>query len=387
MYQRQNLSPRAKLLHFVRSGGPWSTHHGCSLYGLCERSCKWFTSYLSNRRQLVEIDGTRSDCISVPYGSPQGAILSPLLFTIFVADLPRWVRSSKISGYADDTCSYVSHRDLDQALVLLQEDAHNILKFMASNYLVANPSKTGLLVMRRGGHVDREAISIKIGSTEITESTSEKILGVTFSRDMSWSEHILGKGGVRNTVLQRLVLLQRLQRMLPRKYLIQVVEGLIMSTVRYGLPVFGKVRLVESEPVSGKFQPVQVVLNDIMRLLCGARRKDKTTIASLLQSTGLLSLNQMAAQAILLMAWKIMRGDCPALNSLVTPVTSNSSRISKSKVRGDLVLQRDGLRTTKDSFRHQAARIWNAAPSTIKNSKTIPTVKKHIREFVLTLPI
>ena len=78
-------------------------------------------------------------------GVPQGGILSPLLYIIHVADLQLWLKFVKATTYADDTSTSVSHKLLSRVKQMLEEDALNMLKFMASNSLVANASKTALI--------------------------------------------------------------------------------------------------------------------------------------------------------------------------------------------------------------------------------------------------
>ena len=73
--------------------------------------------------------------------------LSPLLYIIYVADLQLWLKHSKVTTYADDKKTCVSHKLLEKIIAMLEEDAKNVLQFMASNGLVANPKKTAFMVL------------------------------------------------------------------------------------------------------------------------------------------------------------------------------------------------------------------------------------------------
>jgi hypothetical protein len=113
-----------------------------------KRSAAWVDSFLEGRKQLVQVGKERSGWLDVKYGCPQGSLLSPLIFTIFTADIGLWVRKASVFGYADDTSSSTSNSCLHTAIKDLEEDANNILDFMASNYLQANPDKMGFLIIR-----------------------------------------------------------------------------------------------------------------------------------------------------------------------------------------------------------------------------------------------
>ena len=79
--------------------------------------------------------------------NPQGGILSPIIFIVYGADMSDWVCNSSLYGYADDTSSSICDEDLSEILRKLEIDADRILRFMASNGLVANPSKTTFMVL------------------------------------------------------------------------------------------------------------------------------------------------------------------------------------------------------------------------------------------------
>ena len=89
-----------------------------------------------------------------------------MVFTIYTADLDQWVMSSKVYNFADDTSSSLAHRNLDMLLKLLEKDAEAILKFMASNGLVANCKKTVFMLLNFKNEVN-ETIKIRVGKNEI----------------------------------------------------------------------------------------------------------------------------------------------------------------------------------------------------------------------------
>ena len=117
------------------------------LYGFQENTVKWFRSFLASRSQRVKIGEYLSNPINLQSGVPQGGIISPLLYIIYVADLQLWLKFSKVTTYADDTKTCVSHKLLNKMKEMLEHHALRVLQFMASNGLVANPKKTAFMIL------------------------------------------------------------------------------------------------------------------------------------------------------------------------------------------------------------------------------------------------
>lgn len=116
-------------------------------YGISGTELKWFSNYLSQRKQRAVLNGVRAAWSNVRAGVPQGSILGPLLFILFVNDLPSVVRHSEVNLYADDTTVYVA--DVDPIVVRdkLTEDLNAVACWIDNNGLRMNVSKTNLLVL------------------------------------------------------------------------------------------------------------------------------------------------------------------------------------------------------------------------------------------------
>ena len=107
------------------------------LYGVQPREMSWFRSYLSNRKQFCRVNGVSSDIEDIEVGVPQGSCLGPLLFLIYINDLPHAVQGSTVSMYADDTslCNQAfSMTQLNEAINNDDEDKTTILNNICLNY-------------------------------------------------------------------------------------------------------------------------------------------------------------------------------------------------------------------------------------------------------------
>ena len=101
------------------------------VYGAGQSVIKWVKSYMSGRRQFVEYEGKRSEILDITVGSPQGSVISPLLFLIMVSDLEEWVSEGSILSYADDTTCYAFAKDKIEVRRILEQSAVEILSWYA----------------------------------------------------------------------------------------------------------------------------------------------------------------------------------------------------------------------------------------------------------------
>ena len=113
-----------------------------ALYGCDELTLSWFTSYLKNRFQLVQINGTKSESVNVKHRIPQGSILGPLLFTVFINDIIFEAKFSNLYIYADDTSISCYDTNVNSLNAKLNQDLNNIEKWCQKNQTVINTSKS-----------------------------------------------------------------------------------------------------------------------------------------------------------------------------------------------------------------------------------------------------
>lgn len=336
------------------------------IYGFDEMSAQWFASFLSNRHQKVKIGNSESGQERLHWGSPQGAILSPLIFTIYMADVELWMEFADVFGYADDTTTLISDIDEEVVIKKMQKESQNVLNFMNSNGLVANPDKTGLLFFRaRPPHL--KSVTLKVGGSVVTEAKEEKLLGVIIENDFKWTSHI---NNLQSCLNQRVALLRRLKQWLPKSSLSQVAQGLILSKIRYGLPVFGQVRLDETVPLSGHCRSLQTTINNLMRIIANKKLSDKMSIRDLHALTGLPSLNQMVIQATLMETWKMIQNEDNVFQKTVGTTRAASA--------GDLKMPKQNK-----GFVFNGTRIWNKTPTDLRNCEKINTVKMQIKKFAM----
>jgi hypothetical protein len=180
-------------------------------YGFDDTSRSWFKSFLCNRRQRVAMNGGLSGARIINVGCPQGSILSPTCFILFCADLEAWLEHVSIYSYADDTTTSYSHENYETVQQTLNDQAENVLNYIAANNLVVNPQKTSLIIIRKKGACS-EPVTIHVGPQRIEEKKHVRVLGIIIANDLGWKMHV---SNLKNILNSGLFLIRRLENLFP----------------------------------------------------------------------------------------------------------------------------------------------------------------------------
>ena len=158
-------------------------------YGISGSLLQWFRSYLSDRYQRVALDGTLSDWLPVTSGVPQGSILGPLLFLVYINDMPEYVeQGSSIALFADDSKLY---RPINSASHhLLQSDLSGLQNWSNDWGMTFNPSKCKVMHMSRKKVCSSASLQYHLNDKPLESVTHISDLGVIVSKDLSWANHI-----------------------------------------------------------------------------------------------------------------------------------------------------------------------------------------------------
>lgn len=166
-----------------------------SIYGANDISLKWFGSYLTGRKQYVRINGCCSTSKQLLQGVPQGSILGPILFLLFVNDMPLSIRDSTLDVYADDTtlskCS--SWENVPHLTQALNQDLKRLDEWSARNKMFINSQKTKSMLVtgkRLRNLLASTSIDVSLNGSNIEHVTDFKLLGITLDQDLSFNRQI-----------------------------------------------------------------------------------------------------------------------------------------------------------------------------------------------------
>ena len=203
-------------------------------YGIRGPAYKWFESYLKNRQQFVTINGIDSSTTPLTYGVPQGSILGPLLFIIYINDLPGISSLAKFILYADDANIIITGSCHEEVYIKARELSNKLVDWVNSNGLSLNLKKTIYMIF--GGTRKTTNERFFIGGTEIEKRSDARFLGVIMDDKLTWSKHI---SAIKARMSRYFGIMFKLKRWLPLGPRLQIFHSFVQSHINYCSLVWG----------------------------------------------------------------------------------------------------------------------------------------------------
>ena len=325
-------------------------------YGIRGVAYSWFRSYLTGRTQKVFYNGILSDnnC-EISCGVPQGSILGPLLYLIYVNDCDKSLRHSNAILYADDTTLIVSAKSYSDLYKFMNEDLRNLHKWLCLNKLTLNASKTKFIVYSissRSSNVPSE-LSVEIDGNPIERVDNYTFLGTKINQHLSWKPHMLE---ILSKIQRNLGVVRKIARFLDRHSLFQLYHSLIMSHIRNGIVVW-----FHSHAAIRK--KIQACANKFLRIIFHLKPRD--SVRALMKENKLLSVNQIYHLEIA----KIMQKY--TLKTIPIPflkIFEGQIRTSRTRTRSasSIAIAPSSTLKCAQSIRCTGPKIWNALPNNVR---------------------
>ena len=331
-----------------------------SAYGLNVDALQLIRSYLSNRQQRVKINSSFSDWKEIKIGVPQGSVLGPLLFNVFVNDIFWFSHRTKICNYADDTTIFACHPDLDTIIKQLEEDSSVLVKWFSDNFLKLNDDQCHLMIL---GDKSTET-TISIGNSRINESDYEKLLGVTFDKKLSFKKHVEDLSKKAN---QKLHALARLSNYIdPIKSEI-LMNSFIMSQFNYCPLVW----MFHDRATNSKLNRIH---ERALRLVC---KDSEPELEKLKEKYG--TFHQHNLQLLMIEIFKTKNNLNPTFMKNIF-----TERNIPYSLRSENHLRLPKVKTTThgiENIQYRGCHLWSSLPREIKDSNTLAEFKRKIKSW------
>ena len=206
-------------------------------YGFKSTSIDLLKSYLNNRTQKVEFNDILSDISVLKCGVPQGSILGPLLFLIYVNDITKATKHFHPILYADDTtlCASLNHHWKNDDNVKLNKELNDVSNWMKLNKLTLNINKTKAMLFHTP-YKNVKRPSLNIDNVQIDFVQNFNFLGIILNENLKWAPHI---DIVMKKMSKTIGVMKRIKHYLPSRALLNIYHALIGPHLNYGISIWG----------------------------------------------------------------------------------------------------------------------------------------------------
>ena len=330
---------------------------------------QWFESYMSNRRQFVQL----GDCVSQPapveIGVQQGSLLGVLLFKLLINDLPRCLRFSSSILYADDTTIFVYGNSLRFIRSKLQTDLSHLSMWLALNRLKLNTKKTKVMVFETTGLLPN--IYLEIEGEPLENVQTFRFLGLNLCNDLSFGDHYMQ---TYTKLSQCIFMLRKLLQFLPRSCLRTLYFAYFHSHLSYCLLLWYPLITKSAQLKLYKLQKRAV------RILCGAHPLEHCM--PLFKEKGILIIDDLLYTENCKLVYRVINSVCSiALTRLINANTTIESedQCTRSQIR----VPRHSSSRLNQSFLCKAVMDWSKLQSRFKDSKHYKVLSKKLKSELL----
>ena len=332
-------------------------------YGFSREALKLVYSYLTDRWQRTKINNSFSSWTELLLGVPQGSVLGPILFNIYINDL-FWINElTSVCNFADDTTLYACNQDLESVLQRLEHDSLLAIEWFESNFMKLNADKCHLLIsgFRHQSHW------CKIGDAKIWESSKQKLLGVTIDNRFKFDSHL---EKICKETSKKISALGRISNLLPLNKRKLLFNTFIKSQFAYcPLVWMFHDRGLQKRINSLHKRALRIVYDD-----------DQSNFEELLKKDGGFTMHEINVQTLAIEVYKYKKGISP---DFMKDIFSDRTYVGPAlRSQTDILIPRtNSVHNGDDSLRHLGPLIWNVIPKDIKNLPTLKRFKTEIRKW------
>ena len=337
-------------------------------YGISNPLLSWIESYLSDRKQRVVIKGQASDYAKIDCGVPQGSILGPLLFLIYINDLPEKL-SSEVYMFADDTCLIDSVTDPIQSSLHLNNDLEKIDLWADQWLMKFNEEKTALVTFSS----KRKKLTyppVFFKNYELIPTESHKHLGIILTSNLSWKSHI---NSVLSKAKQKLGVLKMLKYRVPRNTIAKLFNCFVRSNLEYACIIWDGCSQVLNKAIEQ--------LQYHAGLICsgGFRGTNQERILSELSWCSMKSRRTMQKLTIF---WKIKNNMAPQYIRDISPFNNTPYYVTRFQPVRIPTFLRSHTNRYLNSFFPSTTAEWNKISNELREAATIHIFKSKLKKHL-----
>jgi len=356
-----------------------TVHHDILLtklnhYGVRGGALNLLKDYLSNRNQAVKLNNQISSLKSINFGVPQGSILGPLFFIIYINDLKNCLMNTIPVLYADDTNIFMSGQDVDSMTALFNNDLASLSEWLRSNRLSLNLSKTHSMIFSTNPSHRDKALLLSMNGTAIETVRLTTFLGVKIDNALTWSDHV---AHVASKISKSIGIMKKASRVLNRESMLTLYRSLIMPYLQY-------CNLIWGNAAKSHLQRLMLLQKRALRIVNGLGARDHT--APCLVRDNLLAVSDMHTLSCATFLYRLKFHLYPSFlvdhfNQVLFPVLSHHSAITRSSAHNIVPSLRCRTSLRQRTFTTVSLKILNSTITPYSLFETPQSLKSFKRSI------
>jgi len=329
---------------------------------------EWFRTYVSSRKQYVGLGNSKSMVSEIVKGVPQGSVLGPILFLIYINDMRSCTKKLSLVHYADDTTVFLSGYDVQQLVSDVNLELDKLHEWLKCNRLSLNVDKTSFMVLTDKRNIRIPAISIN--NTNIRQVDRCNFLGITIDDKLSFKLHVKN---VCNSVSKSIGIINRVSHIVPPTVKKNMYYSHVYSKVSYGILAWGGGGAVNA--------------GHIERLLRRARKVVNYPHTDVDRITGdLLDFDSMYNYFSAVYFYKIVKMNChPYFFNLIEELVPQRVCATRFSLSNSYNIPICTKSKTQRHFLYRSVHIWNDIPDEIKACQSLDKFKKMLRSELISI--
>jgi hypothetical protein len=333
---------------------------------------QWFQSYLSNRFQYVHSNSVFSNFLPVTSGVPQGSILGPILFNLFINDIPSVINNAKTIMYADDTSIFIVGKTLNEIFIKGNSIFTSLCTWFENNKLCINLKKTNYIIFNCKSN-DCDNFVISHLNNSISRKSSIRFLGVIIDQNLSWKEHITQ---LTAKLSHDIALLKTAARSFSTSVLLTLYYAFFHSHLSYGIELWFNAN-------NYLLQQIRVLQKRAIRIIFHA---DYLAHSEPIANTlGILLFDDYVKYMQCMFMFKVFNKIYPFIVTTKFSKLSQVSCYQTRQINYNFFVKPVNLKCTRYFILHSGVNVWNNLPIYVKNISKLCKFKIALRSHLFVL--
>lgn len=336
--------------------------------GIKGKVFKLLESYLQNRQQMVKISENQSSAKLITCGVPQGSILGPLLFLVYINDIYQIDLQGDVTLYADDTSIIYYGHSVEVILPQAQCDLNKLDEWFKYNLLTVNTNKTNYVIFHSKNKKLKDNTQLRINNQPIQKKYKEKYLGIILDNQLNWKPHI---EKIHSKLVSLTGALHGIAKCFPKQVRYLIYNSLVKPHLDYLIEIWGTA-------AQSNLKVIQTMQNKLIKILFNYHYR--TSTEKLYKETGIMNIRQTYVYNTCILIHKILNDD----------INTNINLIRKSKVQrirlrnaNNIVPRQHRTNYGKKNIEYEGVLLYNKLPDYVKFSQSMASFKRKLKHFVL----